>query len=57
MCACMSALLPISQVKKYGKPTWRKLVEAVQNKVGGYNHALAQKIAAEHPGVPSKNVH
>ena len=56
MHVCMSAL-PIFQVKKYGKPTWRKLVEAVQNKVGGYNHVLAQKIAAEHRGVPSKNVH
>lgn len=39
-----------SQVKKFGKPTWRKLVEAVEDKVGGDNPALAQTIAEEHPG-------
>jgi len=43
-------------VKRYGKPTWRKLVEAVENKVGGNNCALAKEIAAKHPGGPSNNV-
>ena len=39
-----------SQVKKFGKPTWRKLVEAVEDKVGGDNPALAQTIAGENRG-------
>ena len=40
-----------NQVERFGKPTWRRLVEAVKDPVGGNNHALAQKIAAEHPGM------
>ena len=36
-------------VKRFGPPTWRKLVEAVDRKVGGNNPELAKKIAAEHP--------
>jgi hypothetical protein len=36
-------------VQKYGPPTWRKLVEAVDNPAGGNNHALAKKIAENHP--------
>ena len=40
----------IFQVKKFGKPTWRKLVEAVEDKVGGDNPALAQTIAGENLG-------
>jgi len=36
------------QVGRFGTPTWRRLVEAVENRVGGNNHALALKIAAEH---------
>ena len=38
-------------MERFGKPTWRRLVEAVEDHVGGNNHALAQAIAAEHPGV------
>ena len=36
-------------VQKYGPPTWRKLVEAVDSPAGGNNHALAKKIAEHHP--------
>ena len=39
----------IAQVGKFEKPTWRKLVEAAEDKVGGNNLALAQNIAGEHP--------
>ena len=45
-----------TQVDKFGKPTWRRLVEAVEDKVGGNNRALAQTIAREHPGTPGKNI-
>ena len=40
-----------NQVKRFGKPTWRRLVEAVEDPVGGNNYALALKIAADHPGM------
>ena len=41
-------------VEKYGLPTWRRLVEAVDNPAGGNNHALAKTIASNHPtGIPS----
>ena len=46
-----------SQVKKFGKPTWRKLVEAVEDKVGGDNPALAQTIAGEHLGAPGNHIY
>ena len=36
-------------IKKYGPPTWRKLVEAVDSPAGGNNHSLAKKIAKDHP--------
>ena len=36
--------------QKYGPPTWRKLVEAVDSPAGGNNHALAKKIAKDHLG-------
>ena len=36
-------------VEKYGPPTWRKLVKAVDSPAGGNNHALAKKIAERHP--------
>jgi len=39
------------QVERFGMPTWRRLVEAVEDHVGGNNRALAQRIAREHPGV------
>ena len=35
-------------IDKYGPPTWRRLVEAVDNPAGGNNHALAKKIAEHH---------
>ena len=50
---CMAVVccsLPISQVKKFGKPTWKSLVKAVEDNVGGNNPALAQTIAKKHPG-------
>ena len=36
-------------VKKFGPPTWRMLVEAVDKKAGGNNHDLAEEIASNHP--------
>ena len=42
--------LLIPQVVRFKKPTWRRLVEAVKDDVGGNNPALAQRIAREHPG-------
>lgn len=36
-------------VERYGPPTWRRLVEAVDSEGGGNNHALAKKIASNHP--------
>ena len=38
-------------MERFGEPTWRRLVEAVKDKVGGNNPALAQKIARDHPGM------
>lgn len=35
--------------EKYGPPTWRRLVEAVDDPAGGDNHALAKTIASRHP--------
>ena len=37
-------------VRKYGHPSWRSLVEAVASSPGGGNPALAQTIADKHPG-------
>jgi hypothetical protein len=34
--------------KKHGPPTWRMLVEAVNNKSGGNNYELAKQIALNH---------
>ena len=48
---CLPSSSSSSQVERFGKPTWRRLVEAVEDHVGGNNRALAQTIAAEHPGV------
>ena len=48
---CLPSSSSSSQVERFGKPTWRRLVEAVEDHVGGNNRALAQAIAAEHPGV------
>ena len=35
-------------VKKFGEPTWQKLVEAVDHPAGGANTALAREIAKRH---------
>jgi hypothetical protein len=35
--------------ERYGPPTWRRLVEAVDDPAGGDNHALAKTIASSHP--------
>ena len=37
------------RVDKYGPPTWRMLVEAVDKRTGGNNHELAKEIASNHP--------
>ena len=37
-------------VEKYGHPTWRRIVAAIDNEAGGNNHALAKRIANNHPG-------
>ena len=36
-------------VARFGGPTWRRLVEAVDSPAGGNNHALAVNIALKHP--------
>ena len=35
-------------VSKFGSPTWRMLVEAVDKKTGGNDHELAKRIAQNH---------
>ena len=35
-------------VRKFGEPTWQKLVEAVNSPAGGANTALARGIAGRH---------
>ena len=37
------------RVEKFGPPTWRMLVEAVDKKTGGNSHELAKEIASNHP--------
>ena len=41
-------------VEKHGPPSWRTLVKAVADPIGGADTARALKIAEKHPG---KNVH
>ena len=38
-------------VKRFGEPTWVKLVEAVNDSAGGGNPSLAMKIARRHKGI------
>ena len=38
-------------VKKFGEPTWMKLIKAVNHPAGGGNPALAMKIAKNHEGM------
>ena len=37
------------EVESYGEPSWRKLIEAIGHKAGGYHRRLASKLAADHP--------
>ena len=41
--------------EKFGTPTWRMLVEAVDRKAGGNNHDLAKEIASHHPAAGIMN--
>ena len=36
-------------VQTFGLPTWRMLVEAIDNPAGGNDQQLAEKIALDHP--------
>ena len=42
-------------VERFGPPTWRMLVEAVDRKAGGNNHDLAKEIASDHPAAGIMN--
>ena len=46
---CLLSPPPPRQVERFGEPTWRRLVEAVEDSVGGNDRALAQTIARQHP--------
>ena len=37
-------------VERFGAPTWRKLVEAIDDPAGANDHRLAKIIAQHHPG-------
>ena len=37
------------EVERFGCPTWRALVEAVDRNSSGHNHELAKEIALSHP--------
>ena len=39
------------QVERFGRPTWKRLIEAVESPVGGNNPALAAQMAVRHPGI------
>ena len=45
------------KVERFGHPTWKRLVEAVDNPIGANNPALALEIAAKHPGMYYIHVH
>ena len=40
----------IYNVEKHGPPSWRTLVKAVADRIGGADVALALKIAKKYPG-------
>ena len=40
----------VCDVQKYGHPSWRLLVQAVADPIGGANRALTDTIAAKHLG-------
>ena len=51
--ACLAAMVTEwldrnYNVKKFGEPTWQRLVEAVGHPAGGANVALAREIARNH---------
>ena len=54
---CTAALIKIItswlrknyNLERFGEPTWKVLVEAVANPIGGNNNALAMEIARKHP--------
>ena len=53
--SCLQAVLVVwlsknYDVEKHGPPSWRTLVKAVADPIGGANTALALKIAENHPG-------
>ena len=47
----LSWLRQCYNVDRFGFPTWRKLVEAVNSQAGASNPALAADIAARHPAI------
>ena len=38
-------------VARFGPPSWRSLVDAVDSSAGGSNHALAKRIASKYKGI------
>ena len=44
-------------VEKHGPPSWRTLVKAVADRIGGADVALALKIAKNHPGKICNQMH
>ena len=42
-------------VSRFGHPSWRGVVRAVDLKAGGCDHLLAKKIASEHQGKKKVN--
>ena len=38
-------------VKRFGEPSWKLLVKAVNDPAGGNDRALAEKIAQKHQGI------
>ena len=53
--SCLEAVLvawlsKTYNIEKHGHPSWRTLVKAVADPIGGANVALALKIAEKHPG-------
>lgn len=44
-------LKKVYNVRKFGEPTWRRLVQAVQDPNGGDNPSLAEAISKEHRGL------
>ena len=45
------------KIDRFGPPTWRMLVEAMDKKTGGNNHELAKEIASKHPTGITNTLH